>query len=97
MALADALLLPSDDLTFACLLTSPLGGLTDDELSEIAMDRPGIAVGHAARLARTNARRGVAPRISSGSCSAASITSLLMRCLPRLWARLAAGLGCSPA
>ncbi len=41
MALGDALLLPADDLTFACLLTSPLGGLTDDELSEIAMDRPG--------------------------------------------------------
>jgi ATP-dependent helicase/nuclease subunit A len=41
MALADALLLPSDDLTFGCLLTSPLGGLTDDDLSEIAMDRPG--------------------------------------------------------
>ncbi|MEA2741201.1 MAG: ATP-dependent helicase/nuclease subunit, partial [Acetobacteraceae bacterium] len=41
MALADALLLPSDDLTFGCLLTSPLGGLTDDELAEIAIDRPG--------------------------------------------------------
>ncbi len=41
MALADALLLPSDDLTFACLLTSPLGGLTDDELSDLAIDRPG--------------------------------------------------------
>ncbi len=39
MALADALLLPSDDLTFGCLLTSPLGGLTDDELAEIAIDR----------------------------------------------------------
>nr|WP_294517065.1 double-strand break repair helicase AddA [uncultured Rhodopila sp.] len=41
MALADALLLPSDDLTFGCLLTSPLGGLTDDELMELAIDRPG--------------------------------------------------------
>jgi ATP-dependent helicase/nuclease subunit A len=41
MALGDALLLPSDDLTFACLLTSPLGGLTDDDISEIAIDRPG--------------------------------------------------------
>jgi ATP-dependent helicase/nuclease subunit A len=41
MALGDALLLPSDDLTFACLLTSPLGGLTDDELSDIAIDRRG--------------------------------------------------------
>lgn len=41
MALADALLLPSDDLTFGCVLTSPLGGLTDDELSAIAIDRRG--------------------------------------------------------
>ena len=41
MVLADALLLPSDDLTFGCLLTSPLGGLTDDELTELALDRPG--------------------------------------------------------
>ena len=41
MALADALLLPSDDLTFGCLLTSPLGGLTDNELSELAIDRRG--------------------------------------------------------
>jgi ATP-dependent helicase/nuclease subunit A len=41
MALADALLLPRDDLTFACLLTSPLGGLTDDDLFDIAVDRPG--------------------------------------------------------
>jgi ATP-dependent helicase/nuclease subunit A len=41
MALADALLLPSDDLTFGCLLTSPLGGLTDDELFEIAAHRSG--------------------------------------------------------
>jgi ATP-dependent helicase/nuclease subunit A len=41
MALADALLLPSDDLSFACLLTSPLGGLTDDDLCDLAIDRPG--------------------------------------------------------
>ncbi|WP_428487687.1 double-strand break repair helicase AddA [Rhodopila sp.] len=39
MALADALLLPGDDLTFACMLTSPLGGLTDDELTELAIGR----------------------------------------------------------
>ncbi|HTW68702.1 MAG TPA: double-strand break repair helicase AddA, partial [Acetobacteraceae bacterium] len=39
MALADALLLPQDDLTFACLLTSPLGGLADDDLMGLAMDR----------------------------------------------------------
>lgn len=41
MALADALLLPQDDLTFACLLTSPLGGLSDDSLMELAIGRSG--------------------------------------------------------
>jgi ATP-dependent helicase/nuclease subunit A len=39
MALADALLLPQDDLSFACLLTSPLGGLTDDSLMRLAVGR----------------------------------------------------------
>jgi ATP-dependent helicase/nuclease subunit A len=41
MALADALLLPQDDLAFACLLTSPLGGLSDDSLMELAIGRGG--------------------------------------------------------
>lgn len=41
MALADALLLPQDDLAFACLLTSPLGGLTDDSLMRLAVGRSG--------------------------------------------------------
>jgi len=39
MALADTLLLPSDDLTLACFLTSPLGGLSDDALMALAMER----------------------------------------------------------
>jgi ATP-dependent helicase/nuclease subunit A len=41
MALADALLLPQDDLNFACLLTSPLGGLDDDDLMALAVNRGG--------------------------------------------------------
>ena len=41
MALADALLLPQDDLAFACLLTSPLGGLSDDSLMRLAVGRGG--------------------------------------------------------
>ncbi|MEO9189098.1 MAG: double-strand break repair helicase AddA [Acetobacteraceae bacterium] len=41
LALADALLLPQDDLQFACFLTSPLGDLTDDSLMALAMDRRG--------------------------------------------------------
>ena len=41
MALGDALLLPQDDLAFACFLTSPLGALTDTSLMELAMARAG--------------------------------------------------------
>jgi ATP-dependent helicase/nuclease subunit A len=41
MALGDSLLLPQDDLTFASLLTSPLGGLSDDSLMALAMRRDG--------------------------------------------------------
>lgn len=41
LALADALLLPQDDLTFAAVLTSPLGGLSDDDLMALAVGRRG--------------------------------------------------------
>ncbi|WP_230975582.1 UvrD-helicase domain-containing protein [Acetobacter garciniae] len=39
MALCAALLLPQDDLTLACVLTSPLGGLSDDSLMALATGR----------------------------------------------------------
>jgi len=39
MALADALLLPEDDLALASVLKSPLFGLTDDDLFRIAWNR----------------------------------------------------------
>ena len=39
MALGDVLLLPQDDLTLGCVLTSPLGGLSDDGLMALAADR----------------------------------------------------------
>ncbi|HVZ08697.1 double-strand break repair helicase AddA [Rhodopila sp.] len=41
MALCDALLLPGDDLSLACLLTSPLGGLSDEDLLDLAAERHG--------------------------------------------------------
>jgi ATP-dependent helicase/nuclease subunit A len=41
LALCDALLLPQDDLSLACMLTSPLGGLSDDSLMDLAMGREG--------------------------------------------------------
>ena len=39
MALADSLLLPDDDLALACVLKSPLFGLSEEQLFEIAYDR----------------------------------------------------------
>ncbi len=41
LTLCDALLLPQDDLALASVLTSPLGGLTDDSLMELATGRTG--------------------------------------------------------
>ena len=41
MALCAALLLPQDDLTLACVLTSPLGGLDDPSLMQLATGRDG--------------------------------------------------------
>ncbi len=44
IALADALLLPEDDLALATVLRSPLFGFTDDELFAIAWDRGGSSL-----------------------------------------------------
>jgi ATP-dependent helicase/nuclease subunit A len=41
LALCDTLLLPEDDLSLACVLTSPIGGLTDDSLMALAARRDG--------------------------------------------------------
>ena len=41
LALADALLLPEDDLALATVLKSPLFGLTEDDLFALALDRKG--------------------------------------------------------
>jgi ATP-dependent helicase/nuclease subunit A len=41
LALCDVLLLPRDDLSLACVLTSPLGGLSDDDLLALAPHRGG--------------------------------------------------------
>ena len=39
MALGRVLLLPEDDLTLACVLKGPFGGLSEDQLFELAYDR----------------------------------------------------------
>ena len=40
LALCDALLLPDDDLAFGQYLASPLGGLSDEALMDLALGRP---------------------------------------------------------
>ena len=44
LALCDALLLPEDDLAFGHYLASPLGGLSDESLMELALHRRGRLV-----------------------------------------------------
>jgi ATP-dependent helicase/nuclease subunit A len=44
LALCDALLLPEDDLAFGQYLASPLGGLSDESLMELALSRRGRLV-----------------------------------------------------
>src|SRR5258705_10108737 len=41
MALADALLLPDDDLALGCVLKSPLFGVTEEQLFALAYERKG--------------------------------------------------------
>jgi ATP-dependent helicase/nuclease subunit A len=57
MALGDALLLPEDDLTLAAVLRSPLFGLSEEELFELAHDR-----GDATLIERLRARRQTSAR-----------------------------------
>ncbi len=45
LALCDALLLPDDDRAFAHFLASPLGGLSDDSLMQLALGRERSLVG----------------------------------------------------
>lgn len=44
MALMQVALLPEDDLALATLLTSPLVGLSDEQLESLAADRPGLLI-----------------------------------------------------
>ncbi len=70
LALADALLLPQDDLQFACFLTSPLGDISDDSLMALALDRAGSL---------RDALRARAPERPEWARAEAMFTSLLAR------------------
>jgi ATP-dependent helicase/nuclease subunit A len=66
MNLADALLLPQDDLALAVALKSPLIGLTDDDLFTLAWQRKGSLREALGRHAAADARfRDVASRLES--------------------------------
>ncbi|MGA7808922.1 double-strand break repair helicase AddA [Bradyrhizobium sp.] len=56
MNLADALLLPRDDLALATALKSPLFGLTDDDLFELAWQREGSLRAALSRQATANGK-----------------------------------------
>jgi len=76
MALADALLLPQDDLALATVLRSPLFGFTDDDLFKIAWDR-GSASLRAALSAKAGAQDNfthAAQRLDELAAAAASQT-----------------------
>jgi ATP-dependent helicase/nuclease subunit A len=60
LALADAVLLPDDDLALAAVLKSPLFGLTEDDLFTLAWDRPGTL-----RAALTDRRPELAARLDA--------------------------------
>jgi ATP-dependent helicase/nuclease subunit A len=66
MALADALLLPEDDLALAAVLRSPLFGLSEEELFEIAWNRGPQSL-HAALLARKDKYPQAAARLREWS------------------------------
>ena len=59
MNLADALLLPQDDLALAVALKSPLFGLTDDDLFTLAWQRQGSLRAHWPRAPRPTAGCGM--------------------------------------
>ena len=64
LTLCDALLLPEDDLSLACFLTSPLGGVSDESLMVLAADRPGRLWTTLRRSSERSARIGA----SRGRC-----------------------------
>src|SRR4029079_11295431 len=69
LALADALLLPDDDLALASVLKSPLIGLSEDELYGLAFDRGGPL-----RSALRKARPDLATRLDQLAAAARELT-----------------------
>ena len=64
--MCDTLLLPEDDLSLACVLTSPLGELNDDDLMALAIGPRGVAVVRPAPSAGGAAALGAGGRVHRG-------------------------------
>ncbi|MGG5886787.1 double-strand break repair helicase AddA [Falsiroseomonas sp. HC035] len=75
LALADALLLPEDDLQLAAALKSPLVGLDDDQLLALAADRRGPLWGRLAEARGQDTPEGRAADWLAGLMSRADIAS----------------------
>ena len=78
MVLADALLLPEDDLALATVLRSPLFDVTEEELFELAWKRPG-SLRESLRESATTARGGVGDTRPLGGGGAARVAVRLLR------------------
>ena len=96
IALGDVLLLPEDDLSLAAVLRSPLFGLSEEALFELAYDRGGASLYQRLQAARDRppfARRRTSACMScwrrSTSCRPSSFT-------PACSARAAVAGACSP-
>jgi ATP-dependent helicase/nuclease subunit A len=75
MALADALLLPHDDLALACVLRSPLFGLGDQDLFDIASER-----GHKSLRSALGAHSG--KQFTEASARLEALSSMARRTTP---------------
>jgi ATP-dependent helicase/nuclease subunit A len=84
VALGQFLLLPEDDLTLACLLKSPLIGLSEDELFALAASRKSRTLWHA-----LSARREETPRFADAHARLAGLLARVDYCPPfELYAEL---------
>ncbi len=76
MAAGRAALLPKDDLSLACLLKSPLFGLDDDDLVEIAPERAGSLI-EALEASRNPAHRAACARLAVWRARARGLTPFM--------------------
>ena len=98
MALGDALLLPEDDLTLAAVLRSPLFGLSEEQLFELAHDRGDATLIERLRDVpgrRRALRRGL--RALFRAPGPGGLRAALRVLCPAAWARAAAAGACSSA